>query len=42
MNCDGGCGRAATQTVVNATETLRLCGYCAVSFVQSGYKIAAP
>lgn len=45
--CQGGCGRTATQKVVATQEVLgytdpmQVCGYCAVTFVESGYKIAA-
>lgn len=41
IKCEGGCGRTATQEVVSLTESLRVCGYCAVTFVESGYKISA-
>lgn len=39
--CQGGCSAIATQTVVNQTEMLHVCSYCAVSLVDSGYRIAA-
>lgn len=41
--CGGGCGRPSTQRVVVSAEEepMNVCGYCAVTFVEAGYKIAA-
>lgn len=39
--CQGGCGALPTQRVVKSTEELSVCGYCAVSLVESGYRIAS-